>query len=307
MANPRDNIETFSRGVRDEACEFICDSGSMCIQEVAGFVAGCICMDREPERLTIKIHKRGQAAADRIRANLREYFAENGIEQELDAHAEVLEFRDVLSELLYTELTQLPQQRDDDMCRAFLRGVFIGSGTVSAPENQHYFDVSSPDRAPLAAIHSFLDSYQIKSSIIKRKNRHVLYVKSGDNIADILKLMGTPRAAMYYEEALIASLASNISNRAYNCYSANVNKFIVRKLRIREMILAVDPTGKLGWATEELKSVAEALMDDDNEVLSLTELGGRMNPPIGKSGAAHRIDRLEAMLREIQEKYVDRT
>lgn len=307
MANPGNSTETFSRRVRDEACEFICDSGNMCIRELAGFVAGCICMDREPDRLTIRINKRGQAAADRIRADLRMYFGENGIEQVLAPDANVLEFRDVLSELLYTELTQLPQQKDDDMCRAFLRGMFVGSGTVSTPENQHYFDVSSPDRGPLTALQNFLNKYQIRSNIIKRRNRWVLYVKNGDGIADILKLMGTTRAAMYYEEALIASTASNLSNRTYNCYSANVNKFIVRKLRIREMILAVDPTGKLGWASEDMKTAAEALMDDDNEVLSLTELGGRMNPPIGKSGAAHRLNRLEAMLREIQTKYLDRT
>ncbi len=302
MIEVADKVASYSISVRNEACEFICDSARMCMQELAGFVQGCICMTMAGDTLTIKIAKRGPAARDRFLSNLRMYFDENGIEGNLCAETQ-LQFDGVLAELLHTELGQLPQQREDDMCRALLRGMFIGSGTISAPENQHYFDVSSVEKNPLVHIQRFLEGYQIRANIIRRRNRFVLYVKSGDAIADLLKLMGTPRAALYYEEALCASVASNLSNRAYNCYSANVNKFIVRKLHMQELILSVDPSGKLGWAPVDLRDTARALMDDDNEVFSLTELGSRMNPPIGKSGAAHRIDRLEKMLEEIVTRY----
>ena len=305
MANPKNKEITFSIKVRQEACEFICDSGRMCMQELAGFVYGCICMteDMEHQELAIKVNKRGDVAKDRVLSNLRSYFDENGIAGNIDSAQSILRFQGVLAELLYTELTQLPQQREDDMCRALLRGLFIGGGTISSPENQHYFDVSSPEKSPLVLVQKFLENYDIRSNIIQRKNRFVLYVKSGDSIADLLKLMGSPRAAMYYEEVLCASIASNLSNRAYNCYSANVNKFITRKLRLQELILEVDPSGKLGWAPEDIRAVVGALMDQENEVFSLTELGSRMNPPIGKSGAAHRVDRLEKLLEEIIARY----
>ena len=305
MADAKNKEASFSVKVRDEACEFICDSGIMYVQELAGFVYGCICMnaDLEKQELSLKIGKRGQVAKERVLSNLQVYFDENGIACDLDQTASILNFEGVLAELLYTELIQLPQQREDDMCRALLRGLFIGGGTISSPDNQHYFDVSSPEKAPIVLVQKFLDNYDIKSNIIQRKNRFVLYVKSGDSIADILKLMGTTRAAMYYEEVLCTSIASNLSNRAYNCYSANVNKFITRKLRVQELILEVDPSGKLGWAPEEIRSIAETIMDEQNGVFSLTELGSRMNPPIGKSGAAHRLDRLERLLEEIIARY----
>ncbi len=296
----KDGKESFSVRVRREACGFISDSGMACVCEASGFFAGCRCAEDDGVELILRPAKRGREAAERIADDIKSFLSEIGADDDGDyyeADGRIF-LRGELASTMRQALRMLPDRGDEELSRAFFRGLFIGGGTVSDPKNQRYLDVSSPEKEPLLLVRRLLEDYGIGASVTRRSSRWVLYIKKGDSIADVLKMIGATGSAMYYEDALCEATASNMSNRTYNCYSANVKKFITRKLQLREMIRAVDPECRLDWAPRDMKETAAALLDDDREVLSLTELGGRMSPPIGKSGASHRLAKLEQVLSE---------
>ncbi|MCR5792226.1 MAG: DNA-binding protein WhiA [Lachnospiraceae bacterium] len=174
--------------------------------------------------------------------------------------------------------------------RAFLRGAFLVSGSISDPEKAYHFEIVTATRKKAEQIQMVIKSFHIEAKIILRKNYYVVYVKDGSHIVDLLNIMGAHIALMELENVRIVKEMRNSINRQVNCETANINKTVAAASKQMDDIKYVRDTVGLGYLSEALENIARLRLE--NPDISLKELGQLLDPPIGKSGVNHRMRKI---------------
>ena len=178
-----------------------------------------------------------------------------------------------------------------DCCRrAFIKGVFMTSGSISDPEKGYHFEIvcDNPERAEL--ISGIIHNFDIDSKVIARKRYHVVYIKDGTMIVDMLNLMGAYSSLMDMENIRILKDIANNVNRKVNCEAANLNKTVNAAVRQIEDIEYIIKVKGIHYLPDNLVELAQARLEARDA--SLKELGEMINPPIGKSGVNHRLRKI---------------
>lgn len=116
---------------------------------------------------------------------------------------------------------------DEDSKRAYLKGVFLASGSVNDPKKSRYhMEFSFLNSEYATFINNLLLSYNLNSKILKRDLKYVIYIKESEKIADFLRIIKATSALLYYENIRIYRNEKNNLNRINNCEQANVDKMI---------------------------------------------------------------------------------
>ena len=110
--------------------------------------------------------------------------------------------------------------------RAFIRGAFLASGSISDPEKGYHFEIVCPDERKAGQLQELIRSFGIDAKVVVRKKSHVVYVKEGAQIVDILAVMEANVALMNLENIRILKEMRNTVNRKVNCEMANINKTV---------------------------------------------------------------------------------
>ncbi len=183
-------------------------------------------------------------------------------------------------------------------CRAaYLRAAFLGAGSISAPDRGYHLEfVSDPSRADTLV--KMLEKSGIEPGIVNRREAAVVYLRRGDDVANCLALMGAHSAMMDLENIRINREARNQANRARNCDEANLKKQLSVGEKQARAIAAYSVANSLGGLPRDLQEIGRARMLHPEA--SLEELGQMMTPPVGKSGANHRLRQLMARIGENQ-------
>lgn len=184
--------------------------------------------------------------------------------------------------------------------RAFLRGAFLGGGSISDPEKNYHMEFVSTSEDFSNDIMKLINSYGYNSKIVSRKNNYVVYLKESEQISDVLNLMGAHNALLNLENIKIVKEMRNNVNRIVNCETANLSKTVNASIKQIENIKLIKNKIGLSNLPENLKEVA--ILRLENENMSLKELGQLLNPPIGKSGVNHRFRKIEKIAEDIIEK-----
>ena len=182
--------------------------------------------------------------------------------------------------------------------RRFLRGAFWGCGYCSDPEKSYRieFVVREPENATL--ISAALSVLSIKHVRVQRKDSYTLYFKSGDDVSDFLSYIGSPSAMMEFENVRAGKDVNSKVVRAVNCDEGNTKRQAEAAAQRNELITKVMESGMAGKLAPELREAAKAHME--NPGASLAELGAMMDPPIGKSGMRHRLDKIAEFAKSLQ-------
>lgn len=183
--------------------------------------------------------------------------------------------------------------------RAFLRGAFLSSGSITDPEKNYHFEVvcSSLDQAEQLC--DLLTYFKIEAKTVKRKKYDVVYIKEGSMISDVLNVMEAHKAMMDFENVRILKDVRNEVNRRVNCEAANINKTVSAAHRQIEDIEYIESQIGLRRLPVNLQDVARARLERPDA--SLKELGEMLEPPVGKSGVNHRLRKLGQMARDLRE------
>lgn len=86
--------------------------------------------------------------------------------------------------------------------------------------------------------------------------------------------------------------------RAVNCDEGNTKRQAEAAAQRNELITKVMESGLAGKLAPELREAAKAHME--NPGASLAELGAMMDPPIGKSGMRHRLDKIAEFAKKLE-------
>ena len=187
----------------------------------------------------------------------------------------------------------LSRTGDPGYCRAYLRGAFLAAGSVSDPASHYHLEVVCPDEAAASDVCGHLQTAGFSPRVVSRKKHRVVYLKEGDQIADFLTLIGAHRALLRLENVRVLKEVRNSVNRAVNCDAANIAKSVEAARKQREDILLIEREMGLGKLPGPLRAAALARLAEPEA--TLTEIGERMDPPVGKSGISHRMGKIAAI------------
>ena len=174
--------------------------------------------------------------------------------------------------------------------RAYIRGAFLCSGSLSNPEKHYHMEFVNSDYYHAENLRDIINSFGIEAKIIERKNHYVVYIKEGEQIVDMLNIISAHKALLQLENIRIVKDLRNNVNRIVNCETANLNKVVSASVKQREAIEYIKKRAGLGYLSEQLQEIAEARIAYPE--LSLVELGKMLNPPVGKSGVNHRLKKI---------------
>jgi len=185
--------------------------------------------------------------------------------------------------------------RSTEVKRAYIRGVFLSSGSISDPEKGYHLEFVDKDLSHLEEFQDLLNTFELGAKIVERKNNYVLYVKEAEQIVTILNVMTAFISLMDFENIRILKDMRNNVNRIVNCETANLNKTVNAAIKQLNDIQLIDESVGVDALQESLKVVALARIENPN--VSLKELGEMIG--ISKSAINHRFRKLH----EIAEQY----
>lgn len=174
--------------------------------------------------------------------------------------------------------------------RAFIRGLFMGAGSVNNPENKYHLEIIVANEENLWMVKELLENLGIHIKILQTKQKNSLYLKEGEEISRFLALIGANKAVMQFEDIRVQREMRGKVNRIVNCESANLNKTINASIEQIAAIRKLKQNGKFNKLDENLKEIANLRLE--NPDMPLSELGKLLKNPIGKSGVNYRLKKI---------------
>ena len=185
--------------------------------------------------------------------------------------------------------------KNDDTISGYLAGAFLASGSVNSPLTSNYhleIALNNDNYAKwLSKLFGKYKNSNIEPKIIKRREKHVVYFKKSDQIANFLIMIGAVSACMEFENVRVDRDFANSANRLANSDMANMRKTINTGRRQIEEIKLIDE--KLGIKNiPNLKAKELAYLRLENESYSLSDLAGLLSEKLGKTVTKSNVNHL---------------
>lgn len=180
-----------------------------------------------------------------------------------------------------------------------IAGMFLSCGSISDPNKGYHMEFVLPDLELCNYLGLILiDNFNMLAKHVERKNHQVLYYKESDNIIDMIALMGATSASFELTNVKIYKDMRNNINRGVNCVNANIEKSIKAAEKQIEDIELIDSTIGLDSLPDNLRQIA--VLRYENPDFNLGDLGAALIPPISRSGANHRLQKLAKIAEDIR-------
>ncbi len=184
--------------------------------------------------------------------------------------------------------------------RSFLRGAFLGAGSITDPNDGYHLEITSLTRSGIELLNNASAVFDVNGKIAQSKNRFRLYFKDADKISDFLNVTEAHVSLMKFENARILKEVRNNVNRRVNCETSNLKKTAAASEYACECIRYLDETNVLKTLPETLQSIAKLRIGYPEK--SLSELGEMTEPRLGRSGVNHRLEKIIAIARDLKGK-----
>ena len=218
---------------------------------------------------------------------------------------EILEDLSIKKEGKYLDIPQEYIVSDEDLIRAYLRGLFLVTGSINDPKTSKYHLEFLVDTASYANfISDLLNQSDLSSKVIKREKKYMVYIKEAEKISDFLRIIKAYNGVMYYEDIRIYRDHKNMTNRLNNCEQANMDKIFltassqirdINKLKEYDIVDLLDD--KIKEVIEYRVKYPESSLGELSEIIS-QETGKK----ITKSGLNHRFRKIKEILNNIENK-----
>ena len=178
--------------------------------------------------------------------------------------------------------------------KAYIRGVFMGAGTMSNPEKAYHLEFVCRTEAFASDLRKLINSFRdLEAKQYKRGKHYIVYMKKADYIADTLGIMGADSHSLKVETTWVGKAMRNKVNRMANCDNANVDKMVEASMKQAAAIDKIKNTKGLEGLPEKLREAARLRME--NPDISLAALGELCDPPLKKSGINGRLKKIEEL------------
>ena len=183
--------------------------------------------------------------------------------------------------------------------RSFLRGAFLARGSATNPNRGYHLEFWTNSKREAERIVGCLESFDLAAGISPRKRGLVVYLKDGEKIAHLLRLMGAHRALLRFEDVRIMKGMRVQVNRLVNCETANMDKTVQAAMKQLVQIRKIQE--KMGLENLPPKLRDLALIRLEHPYATFAELGELLSPKVTKSGVSYRMGCLARIAEDLGE------
>ena len=155
------------------------------------------------------------------------------------------------------ELIEKLEYADELEKKAFIRGIFLGSGSINNPENKYHLEVKMIDNNLMQELIGLLKQYDINVKSIDT----AVYIKDGEEISKFLAFIGANKSVLEFEQIRVQREMNNKINRLVNCKTANLNKTLNASVEQINAIKKLKQNGKFKKMDESLQELAELRLE----------------------------------------------
>jgi len=187
--------------------------------------------------------------------------------------------------------------------KSYLRGVFLATGSINDPKTSRYhMELFISDPMEAVFVQKVLNQFNLNAKLLTRDKGYMVYLKESEKISDFLKLLGTTKAILYYEDIRAYHEHKNKTNRLNNCEQANIDRVVetatkqLSYIQVLEENLAVELLDEKTYEALVYRvKYPEASLKELSEIISL-ETGRK----ITKSGLNHRFRKIKELAENIK-------
>ncbi len=206
---------------------------------------------------------------------------------------QVKEGYDIITDGIYDSIT-----RKKCCKKAYLKGMFLGTGTINNPEKGYNIEIVCNSKRLANDLKKMMSAgYDVNAKINERKDKYVVYIKNFDGVVDTLTAMGAHGKVLTLQSTKIEKETISQTIRMVNFDNANIDRTMDAAAKQLEAIEKIDKAVGLKVLSSKLEVVARLRLE--NPEASLTQIGEMCDPPINKSGVYKRMNKII----EISEKY----
>ena len=192
--------------------------------------------------------------------------------------------------------------QDNECCmRSFMRGVFMGGGSVSDPKaSSNHLEIVLNNEQNANFINSVLINMGISAKVMKRKKAVVIYIKDAETISEFLIMIGANKCIIEFEDARALKEYKNYSNRIDNCETANWDKTAKAASMQQKDIIDIKKAKMFEKLPLKLRQIANLRLN--YPMAGLGEIGEMLDPKLSKAGVSHRFKKINEIAEEIRNK-----
>lgn len=184
---------------------------------------------------------------------------------------------------------------------AYIRGAFLGGGSCTLPSEDsksgYHLEFVFSDRQTARDFCELLAYFELIARTTRRKESHVVYIKSKEQISDFLSVVGATNALRKFSAIVEKRDNANRKNRTQNCMSGNADKTAIAAVKQVVALQKLKTHAMWEDLNEELKALAKARLDNPSK--SLQELADDFK--VSKSCLNHRMRRLMDLANKVEE------
>ena len=207
-------------------------------------------------------------------------------------NVDINDFKIEIQGKVYVITSKVPElmldlkQANEQGKKAFVRGLFMGSGSINNPSNKYHLEIKIIDEESSQELINMLREYNISVKSIYK----AIYIKDGEEISKFLAFIGANKSVLEFEQIRVQREMNNKVNRLVNCKTANLNKTLNASIEQINAIKRLKESGKFLKINKELQELAELRLEFPD--MPLAELGTKLKNPIGKSGVNYRLKKI---------------
>ena len=178
-----------------------------------------------------------------------------------------------------------------DGCRTvFFRELFRAHGSVTDPHKSYQLDYTLDDAEAGEFLRDALASAGFSFGLSERRGKTVLWLRDSSSVEDFLAYLGATSASFDVMNVKIDREFRGNVNRQVNFDTANIGKQLRATRKYADAAEQLKKAGRYDLLPEDVRITGELRLA--NEQLNLEELGKLHDPPIGKSGVKHRLEKI---------------
>lgn len=308
---------SFSSEIKDEVAKIKVEDYKIILSELAGITPMCGILNFKNNKISMEYITENAPVARRIFTFLRRSFGfdvevKNVRSTQLKKNVFIIYIsqdescRLLLDELKYikgasvfminyapTDLIKTSNEK-----KAYIRGAFMGSGSITDPKKGYHLEFVSENESNAYFLRDTINEFGLKSKVIMRKEKYIIYIKDSEQISDFLSLIGAYNSVLNYENVRVIKEMRNNVNRIVNCETANLNKTVKSSYDQVEDIKLIEREIGIENLDEDLKAIAKIRLE--NRSMSLNDIANSLEPKLSKSTVNYRFKKLRKIANKLR-------
>lgn len=308
---------SFSSEIKDEVAKIKVDDYKIILSELAGITPMCGILNFKNNKISMEYITENAPVARRIFTFLRRSFGfdvevKNVRSTQLKKNVFIIYIsqdescRLLLDELKYikgasvfminyapTDLIKTSNEK-----KAYIRGAFMGSGSITDPKKGYHLEFVSENESNAYFLRDTINEFGLKSKVIMRKEKYIIYIKDSEQISDFLSLIGAYNSVLNYENVRVIKEMRNNVNRIVNCETANLNKTVKSSYDQVEDIKLIEREIGIENLDEDLKAITKIRLE--NRSMSLNDIANSLEPKLSKSTVNYRFKKLRRIANKLR-------